>query len=162
MNEPQTKDRKSKGANVRFPPPLVLLIALVSSGLLQRFVHGTIPTGRALGLGLGSGLILIAVGLLAWSSGLFRKTGQDLRPWVTTPELIIEGVYRFTRNPMYLGMALVQTGTGLMLRSPWFLALLPVTMIAIFLIAIRPEERYLQQKFGDAYLDYKRRTRRWL
>ncbi len=161
MNTTQSGDRKSKGADVRFPPPLVFLIALITSAALQRFVGGAVPIGRSVGVGLGCVLIVGAVGLMAWASGLFRRTGQDVRPWLMTPELIVDGVYRFTRNPMYLAMGLIQAGSGFLLRSPWFFALLPLSLVAVYLIAIRPEERYLKQTFGDAYLDYLRHTRRW-
>ena len=72
------------------------------------------------------------------------------------------GVYRFTRNPMYLGMALVHGGVALWLLDGWLLVTLPLAMAVVHRIAIQPEEIYLEQKFGEAYASYRRRVRRWL
>lgn len=98
----------------------------------------------------------------AGAVGLFRRTGQDPKPWKTTPEIISTGVYRFTRNPMYLGMALLQVGIGVGFANGWILALLPPVLVIIYAVAIRPEETYLESKFGDGYTAYKKSVRRWL
>jgi len=94
--------------------------------------------------------------------GLFRKSGQDPAPWASSPELIGEGIYRWTRNPMYLGMGLIQAGLGALFSNMWIVALVPVTWFAIYLIAIRHEEAYLESQFGAPYLEYKKSVRRWL
>jgi protein-S-isoprenylcysteine O-methyltransferase Ste14 len=96
----------------------------------------------------------------AWR--LFRETGQDPRPWLATPEIVSSGVYRFTRNPMYVSLALGQSALGIGLGNLWILLLVPVVCAVVQITAIRHEEAYLERKFGDSYRDYKKSVRRWL
>lgn len=159
MDEESTRD----GASVRFPPPLVPVIALVVALALQRFV-ARIPIVGAGRLRLvlacvfgGAGIVLIASALR-----LFRASGQDPKPWEATPEIIATGIYAYTRNPMYLGMGLLQAGIGFGLDNGWIVALVPVSWLVIYTIAVRHEEAYLTRKFGSAYLDYTKSVRRWL
>jgi len=153
----------SDGATVRFPPPFVPVIALAAGLLLDRLIQPLgVPIG---GLGRwipGALLILVALSLMGAAIGLFRKTGQDPKPWESTPEIITTGIYGHTRNPMYLGMGLLQAGIGLLLANGWVLVFVPATWAVIYLIAIRHEEAYLKGKFGSPYLDYMSSVRRWL
>lgn len=151
------------GAAVRFPPPFVPLIALAIGVVLHLFVRPlALPIEGAARFGTGILLIGAGLGLMGAAIGLFRRTGQDPKPWVSTPEIITTGIYAFTRNPMYLGMGLLQGGIGLALANGWVLAFVPITWITIYLIAIRHEEAYLEAKFGSTYTDYKKSVRRWL
>jgi protein-S-isoprenylcysteine O-methyltransferase Ste14 len=150
------------GAAVRFPPPFVYLIALVLGGALQ------LAWPWHLGLGLGARLVLAAAAaalgaaLVADAIGHFRRTGQDPKPWLATPEVIATGVYRYTRNPMYVGMASLQAAIGAAFASVWILALVPVVLAVVYGIAVRHEEAYLERKFGDTYRAYRQSVRRWL
>lgn len=151
------------GAAVRIPPPLVPLIALVLGAL----VHGlawplSLPVEGGLRWGVAGVLVALGLGLMAVAMGLFRSTDQDPKPWVSTPEIISTGIYRYTRNPMYLGMGLLQAGFGVLLANAWVVVLVPVTWWTIYQIAIRHEEAYLERKFGSTYTDYKDSVRRWL
>jgi protein-S-isoprenylcysteine O-methyltransferase Ste14 len=156
-------DTPTDGASVSFPPPLVYLGALILGGLGHLLVT-PLPLGLPLSLRIvltvataGAGIALIAAAL-----GLFRQTGQDPKPWESTPEIISSGVYRFSRNPMYVGMALVQAGIGIGWGNAWLLLLVPVSLAIVYAIAVRHEEAYLGAKFGESYLAYKRSVRRWL
>ena len=91
-----------------------------------------------------------------------RRTGQDENPWKPTPSLIESGPYRFTRNPMYLQLVIICIGFAFILENAWILLLTPLAALALQELAIRPEEAYLERKFGETYLAYKRRVRRWL
>ena len=93
---------------------------------------------------------------------LFRKTGQEPDPWQPTPEIITDGVYRYTRNPMYLGMTMMQAAIGIGFMNVWILLLIPLSCTIIYFAVIRFEEAYLERKFGDVYLKYKASVRRWL
>lgn len=151
------------GASVRFPPPFVPLIALGLGLLVHAFVWPwPLPVGGALRWGLGGLLVALGVALMAAAIGLFQRTGQDPKPWKATPEIITTGIYRHTRNPMYLGMGLLQAGIGVALANAWVVVLVPVTCAVIARTAIRHEEAYLERKFGAPYTDYKRSVRRWL
>lgn len=151
------------GAAVRFPPPLVYLAALAAGVLLHAWVVA-LPLAVGRGVRIAVGLAVAGVGgaLVAAALGLFRRTGQDPEPWKPTPEIISTGVYRFTRNPMYVGMALLQAGIGVGLGNAWVVALVPVSLAVVYAIAVRHEEAYLERKFGAAYLAYKTSVRRWL
>jgi protein-S-isoprenylcysteine O-methyltransferase Ste14 len=156
-------DRIRDGAAVRFPPPLVPLIALAIGIALQLAVW-PLPSPLEGLARYASGTLLILAGsaLLVAAMRPFQETGQDPKPWESTPEIISTGIYRFTRNPMYLGMGLLQAGIGLALANSWVVGLVPISWLLIYAIAIRHEEAYLQAKFGNAYTDYKRSVRRWL
>lgn len=159
--EPPDQDR----AAVHFPPPLIYLGALIAGWAIERWLmplwlsrwvtwSWSIPVGSAVAV---AGLVMALMGL-----GLFRRTGQEPEPWTPTPELIITGVYRFSRNPMYLAMTLIQLGIGIAALNAWMIALIPVSMVLAYGIAIRHEEAYLERKFGDPYRLYKSRVRRWV
>ena len=83
-------------------------------------------------------------------------------PWTPTSEIIVYGPYKFSRNPMYLMMILWCVGFSIVFSSLWILFLTPVCGLAIYRVAIKPEEAYLEETFGGSYRDYKRRTRRWI
>jgi protein-S-isoprenylcysteine O-methyltransferase Ste14 len=151
------------GAAVRIPPPLVYLAAVIVGVVAHAFVI-PLPLGLSTGLriALGAAAAVPALVLLAGAIGLFRRTGQDPKPWEPTPEIISTGIYRFTRNPMYIGLALIQVAIGVGLANGWIIILVPVVLGIIQATAIRPEEAYLQRKFGDEYTRYKASVRRWL
>ena len=118
--------------------------------------------GQAHRVGLPVAKRELGIGLMAGAFGLFRRTGQDPKPWESTPEIISTGIYRFTRNPMYVSMGLLQAGLGVAFANGWVVLLVPVVWGVIYAIAIRHEEAYLERKFGSRYTDYKKSVRRWL
>jgi len=160
---PTTNADERDGAAVRFPPPFVYLIAVIVGALLQAWVLPLrlgLPSGARIVLGVAA--TLLGVASIAAAIGLFRRTGQDPAPWKSTPKIVATGIYRVTRNPMYVGMALVQAGIGFGWGNGWILLLLPLVIVVIYTSAIRHEEAYLERKFGDVYLRYKGSVRRWL
>ncbi len=108
------------------------------------------------------GSVLFGAGFIISASALFRRTGQNPEPWKSTPEMIFKGPYRLSRNPMYVGMALLQAAVGLWQSNGWILVFLPLALFGVFLTAIRHEEAYLERKFGDADRSYRSSVRRWL
>ena len=161
MADPPARD----GADVRvFPPavPLVTVLAGVVLGRLWPIAPGiALPTPARYLIG---GLILAGsvLGLGLRSVVLFRRSGQSENPWKSTPEVLDSGPYRMSRNPMYLQMVLACVGFAVMLWNVWILLLTPGCVWILQRFAILPEEAYLERKFGDRYLSYKRRVRRWL
>jgi protein-S-isoprenylcysteine O-methyltransferase Ste14 len=150
-------------APVRFPPPFVYLIAVIVGALLHAYV---LPLRCDLGLAarvtVATAIATLGTVFMIGAIGLFRRTGQDPKPWKTTPEIISTGIYRYTRNPMYVGMALFQIAIGIGFANGWILALFPPVIAIIYAMAIRHEEAYLERKFGAPYIDYKKSVRRWL
>ena len=90
------------------------------------------------------------------------RTGQHPAPWKPSPELILQGPYRFTRNPMYLGLTLIQLGLGFAVNNLWISAFAPLSLLTVHFIAVLPEEKYLSEKFGDSYTRYLTHVRRYL
>jgi protein-S-isoprenylcysteine O-methyltransferase Ste14 len=152
---------KQGGARVRVPPPLVFLGWISAGVLLDRLVTPELASGLIPRL-CGVVLILVGLGLGGWSVGLFKSTGQNPVPWKPSPTLIMEGPYRFTRNPMYVGMAAVQIGIGLCAGNAWILGLAAVALLFVHFTAVRPEEEYLSARFGQDYERYKKTVRRYL
>jgi len=158
-------DERSDAAAVRiFPPAVPLLIIVLGVGLDRSWPIDPgfeLPTPARYWAGglLAAGAIL---GLGWWSVRLFRRSGQSENPWKPTPRIVEHGPFRFTRNPMYLQMILVCVGFAIALSNAWILVLTPLGSWLLQRFAILPEEAYLERKFGEAYLAYKRRVRRWL
>ena len=141
------------GASVRIPPPFVYLAAVIAGGLVDRYLFA-IPLDLPGDVRFGAAALVTVIGVGVMAA--------DPKPWKSTPEIISTGVYRVTRNPMYMGMALLQAGIGLALVSAWIIALVPVVLAVVYVTAVRHEEAYLEEKFGAAYLSYKSLVRRWI
>jgi protein-S-isoprenylcysteine O-methyltransferase Ste14 len=151
-------------AGVTILPPFIYLAGLVGGYIIQFIWHVPIAPPildiviRALGV-----VVFLTGGWFIFSAlGSFRSVGTPPDPHEPTRALTFEGPYRFTRNPMYLGMALIVGGLALIGNALWpLLALIPVIWW-IRTQVIAKEEAYLEAKFGAPYLDFKRRVRRWL
>jgi len=152
-------------AAVKFPPPFIgILTILIGYGLGWLFPimdDFLVPAPARYWVG-GIICVIAALVLMIWPFRLFQKIEQDPAPWTSTPELIVVGPYKFTRNPMYLMMLFVCFGFSIILDEAWVFVLTPVCAIAIYLIAIRHEEKYLEEKFGESYREYKKKVRRWI
>ena len=151
------------GAKVRFPPPLVFLGAIVLGVIVQRKAM-PLSLGFARGLRVGAGVLILACGvsLVASARILFKRTGQNPIPWKPTPELILQGPYRFTRNPMYVGITLFVIGLGLAVNNLWISLFAAPALLVVHFIAVLPEERYLAEKFGENYRSFLAQVRRYL
>jgi len=111
-----------------------------------------------------AGIVPLAVGLWlnVWASGLFRRADTTIKPFQRPASLVAHGPYRFSRHPMYLGMALVLAGVGVMLGTAGPLVVVPAFVWAMEAAFIRAEERDMEAAFGDEYRAYRRRVRRWI
>lgn len=149
-------------ARIRVPPPVIYAAFFGGGLLLDRLsgwhlaLPGLIRLGLAAVAAAISGLILLAA---LWR---FVRARTSPEPWKTTRVIIDSGLYAHSRNPMYLGMALLYAGGAILLRSPGALALLVPAVAVIQTQVIAREERYLEAKFGETYRAYKARVRRWL
>lgn len=146
---------------VFFPPPLLFVSALVVGilfdGNLLDWRHVTHPV-QAIGVAVGAmGLVLIVLSL-----GLFRRFRTRPEPWEASTTLIRSGLYRFSRNPMYLGMVLTSAGIAVFFESLAAAILLGLVVVAVDRLVIAREERYLERRFGQDYAAYRRQVRRWL
>lgn len=142
-------------------PPVWLAFCLLTMIAIDHFVTPLSQSPAALRY-LGVAIICSGVGLAAWAGGGFRKAGTDMVPFKNVTALVTDGVYRYSRNPMYLGMALLLLGTVLLLGSVLSTIVIPCFMIIIQRRFIEPEERMLHKLFADDYANYCARVRRWL
>ena len=146
---------------LRLTPPFWFLLALGAMVLIDRYTGGQGLIGGAW-RAVGVGPIAVSGLLGLWGLRLFRRRGTTIEPGRRATRLVTDGPYRFTRNPMYLALALVLLGVGLLLGAGWALVVVPVFMILIEVLFIRPEEAMLREEFGDGYGAYRRGTRRWV
>ena len=128
------------GAKVRFPPPLVYLVSILL-GVAIRYAAAplAVVAYRYLSLTAGVAVLMAGLGLITSAWTLFRRTGQDPKPWKPTPEIVLSGPYRFTRNPMCLGLTCIQIGLGLALNNLWISLLAAFSLLAVHFIAVLPE-----------------------
>lgn len=146
---------------VSFPPPLVYVMGLLAALGLEAVA----PTPHVpRGISVASVLVaVLAVALLdGRAAALFRKHRTGIAPWHPATTLVTDGPYRFSRNPMYLGMALAYAALAITFGVLWGVGLLPLVVLVIDRAVIRREETYLEQKYGDEYRRYKQMVRRWL
>jgi len=153
---------KADSAGVRIPPPFVFLGALLL-GLATEWFITPASFGVDWWLLVATGALLFIAGaaLMLAAAGLFRRLGTNIPPLQPTNLIATTGPYRLTRNPMYLGMALIYAGLAIGFDGPIALALLPLVLIAVQTQVISREERYLEAKFGEDYRRYKAEVRRW-
>lgn len=150
---------------VRVFPPAVPLIVIVLGILLNRLwpIDAGFEVAVPARYWIGGALVAGAIAALGvWPLVLFRRSGEDPIPWKPTSTMVQHGPYRFTRNPMYLQMLLVCAGFAVMLANAWILLLTPFAAYVLQRYAIMPEEEYLERRFGEDYVAYKRSVRRWI
>ena len=146
---------------MRFPPPAIFLLLIVTGLVLDAI--WALPT-RLPALIQPAGYLLIVAGIamVLIVADVFNKHQTAIQPWKTTTVLVTDGLYARSRNPIYAGFCLVNVGLGLVTDNLWLvLSALPGAWL-VTKIAIEKEEAYLEQVFGQAYLDYKDKVRRWL
>lgn len=152
-------DRDNPG--IKVPPPLIYLLALVLGLLVDRRSHVPFLPRGAVRI-VGWPLIVGGALLLGW----FRKTMGEADAPVRTdrpvPRLTTEGPFGYSSNPAYLGMAMIYAGIAVLRNSPWATLFLPLVLVVIGREVIGREERYLERAFGEEYLDYKAKVRRWM
>jgi protein-S-isoprenylcysteine O-methyltransferase Ste14 len=146
---------------IRLPPPLIYLLPLILGLLLHRRAPlPFLPRSAARGLGwplIGGGAVLNG-----WFLQTMREADAPIRTDRPVPTLTTEGPFRYSRNPSYLALAIIYLGIAVLRNSLWAVLLLPVVLTVIQREVIGREERYLERTFGDEYLDYKGRVRRWV
>jgi protein-S-isoprenylcysteine O-methyltransferase Ste14 len=146
---------------LRILPPVWFVLAVIAMIVLARFVPLMQWHASALRWS-GVALIVAGLGVALSAARRFRRAGTPVKPFSRSTALVTGGPYRFTRNPMYLGLAVILVGVALALEAltPFFV--IPVFVAIITVGFIVPEEAMLKERFGDAYTDFQRRVRRWL
>jgi protein-S-isoprenylcysteine O-methyltransferase Ste14 len=155
-------DDTAETAQVIVRPPLAWGLAVIAGLALDwlvplRFLPADLPAGW-----LGATVFVLTLALLAWAIVTISRAGSNVPTNLPTTAIVEAGPYRFTRNPIYLGMFLGLVGLAIGFDTLWLLAtLVPFALVIRYGVVAR-EEAYLERKFGDVYRGYRSRVRRWL
>ena len=142
-------------------PPLILAAHVVAGG----FAHWLwpiplLPSPFARTIGV---IFAVAAGAQAfWAARIMKRAGTNVRPSLPTTAIVATGPYRYTRNPMYLSLCLLYFGLSLLVNGVLPVLFLVPLALTLHFGVIRREEHYLAAKFGETYLSYQRRVRRWI
>lgn len=146
---------------IKVPPPLIYLLPLVAGLILDGRSHiAFLP--RGVSRSIGWPLIGGGVALLGWFLQTMRDTEAPIRCDRLVPGLTTAGPFGYSRNPAYLGLAVIYTGIAVLRNALWPIVLLPAVLFVIQREVIGREERYLERTFGEEYLNYKASVRRWM
>ena len=145
-----------------FPlPPVVLLLFLAAGYGLQRLFPLGAGKAPLEGVIAGNALMVIAFVTAILGAREMIKARTAIRPGGSASALVTSGVYRRTRNPMYLSFLFFIIGFGLAFANPWMILLAPLLLLYVQERIIKREEGYLTERFGPDYIDYRKRVRRW-
>jgi len=157
-----TERPPSDHANVVVRPP-VLWVFLVAAGIgLDYLVPLPFMPAGLPSAWLGGGVWLAGFSLAALAVRQFRRAGTEVQTHTPTAVIVDSGVFAFSRNPIYLGAQICILGVAIGLDSLWILATLVPFCLAIRYGVVAREEAYLERNFGNAYLAYTARVRRWI
>jgi protein-S-isoprenylcysteine O-methyltransferase Ste14 len=150
-------------AAIAAPPPLLTILCIVGGFVADHFRPFPFIHAMAwLRYGLCLALSILAGAVIFSGIRQLRKHDEHPSPYKPTDSIVGSGIYRFTRNPIYLGFLIVVLAVGVGANSAWFSLSLVVLFVVLTVGVVKPEERYLSMKFGDRYDEYRRRVRRWL
>lgn len=150
-----------KAPQVKFPPP-VFYAVMIAAGVI---LDGLFPWHWQAGFysrWIGAALMGIGLMLIAWATMEFRRHQTTILPHRPSSRIIQVGPFLLSRNPIYLSFTLIQIGIGILLGNIWILALIYPTLRIMVRHVIEREEAFLKQAFGQDYLDYMAKVRRWL
>ena len=155
MNTPDT-------AQVMVRPPLAWALAVIAGLALDwlvplRFLPAHLPAGWP-----GATIFILALALFAWAIITMTRAGSNVPTNRPTTTIVETGPYRFTRNPIYLGMVLGLIGLAVAFDDLWLVMMLVPFWLVIRYGVVAREEAYLERRFGEVYRGYRARVRRWL
>ena len=152
---------KNDNPGVKLAPPIVYL----GLGLIGVGMEYVIPLSIGIDSPsnyLGVGVIIVSIVSLGFMFKLFKRYETEIDPWKTTSKIITTGPYKYSRNPVYIFACGVPIGLGIAFNTYWALFAFIPALIIVYYTAVKKEEKYLETKFGQEYLDYKAKVRRWL
>ena len=145
-------------------PPLIYLGFLIAGIILDRVwpIVPMQPFGGSLRFIGAATLVLIGIAILTSAMGRFRAAGTNVPTPMPATALVTSGLYAHSRNPIYIALSLIYLGLAIAASSVWSVIFLVPVLFLIRYGVIAREERYLEHKFGSAYVDYRKRVRRWI
>ena len=155
------KELNHDNSGVKTPPPLIFL-GFGLFGIVLHYLKPLTITGPSWLVYLGM-LILISSFLgFGYMVNFYKKNETEIEPTKTTSKIITSGLYRYSRNPVYLISCAGPIGLGFLFLTYWAMFAFIPALIVVYFTAVKKEEQYLGKKFGHEYLDYKKKVRRWL
>ena len=157
------EQREIDSAGIRVPPPVFFFIILVFGLLLEYFLPIKIIIFPRVLCAIFGGILIIISGYFALGAFIVlikNKTTFDTAK--STTKIVTKGAFGISRNPLYFSLLLLLSGIAFILFSIWLFLMVPILYIVLLFKAIKPEERYLAQKFGVEYLEYSSKVRRWI
>jgi protein-S-isoprenylcysteine O-methyltransferase Ste14 len=154
-------DNDTNGAAVKFPPPLIFLVCMLITYGVHHFYPIGIGTTSVLKY-IGAAVTLFGFSLVVLVSRSFKRVETNIEPWKPTTTIVSTGVFAYSRNPVYAAFCIISVGVGIFLNSIWVLLSVIPSGVLVYYIAIKKEESYLEEKFGEEYIQYKSKVRRWL
>jgi len=148
-----------------FPkPPVVALLFIIAGWALNHFVplgprDASLPIENAV---IGGIIMACAVAIALFAAREMMRAQTTFLPGGKASALVFRGVYKRSRNPMYLSLAFFTLGLGIATVNPWMAVLAPVLLLYMQERVVKREEAYLKERFGGDYADYTRKVRRWL
>ena len=152
---------KDKGPAVKVPPPLIFFVFILLAWWLNDLAPFRLKASETM-ISLGWLLCLASFLLACTSVYQFFKARTHIEPWKPADALIVSGVFRFSRNPIYLAFVLFTVGLGLVMNNLWIVSSIAPSIAVLHGLVITREERYLRARFGQGYEDYCNKVRRWL
>lgn len=150
-------------AAIRIPPPVFFFVCLGCGLLIEYFFPIHLINLSSVPLVIVGGILMLVSGYFAMSAFfMLIKNKTPFNTSKSTIKIVKEGAYRFSRNPLYLSLLLLLFGIAILLSSLWLLLTIPVLYILFLFKAVKPQESYLLQKFGEEYLNYSKKVRRWI
>ena len=146
---------------VKIPPPIIF-IGFGLFGVLINYLKPLTITGSSLLVYFG---VLILIGSFlgfGYMINFYKKNETEIEPTKTTFKIITSGLYRHSRNPVYIILCAGPVGLGFIFMTYWAIFAFIPALIVIYFTAVKKEEQYLEKKFGQEYLDYKKKVRRWI
>jgi protein-S-isoprenylcysteine O-methyltransferase Ste14 len=147
-------------AQVVFHPPFLLLGFIGLGFAVHSLAHAKFLS-RAWAISVGPIFVAASFGLFFWAAYAMRHGGASIPTNEPTNSLVVSGPFRFSRNPIYLSMVSLLLGLGIWINSLWFIVLAIFAVVLLNWGVILREEGYMKRKFGEDYLVYKGRVRRW-
>ena len=156
-------ENEKDSPGVYIPPPLIYVLSFITAGFIQK----RIPIDDSwfhsqMAIIMGMSLLIISLFFLVRSLRQFFKSKNTLILIKAAFSLQKNGIYSISRNPMYIGLAIVYLGIACFIGNWWNIILFPILLLIVQEYIIKREEKYLERRFGQEYLDYKGSVRRWL
>lgn len=162
MIEPAANDAHEGPGTIPWPP--ILLVGIVVSAIVLQHTYPLAWPGERdlIARLVGHAIGLAGLALFIWAIVTLQRHRTTVAPNKPADALVTDGPFRFRRNPIYLAHVLMLLGVAEMTENVWFVILAVAYVVLVHWLAVRPEERHLEARFGDAYRAYKESTRPWI